>query len=176
MKLNEKEFLDVELQMGICYLNEDFKNLAHQTADYVKSHNPKLVIDYGCGTGAYSQAMFEKGLNVMAQDVSKAHRDYVKANHSNVKVISKPVKADFMCFIEVAEHMTDEEIKTAISLIDPEKILFSSTPEYTDQDEEWNHINIKQENEWVFFWENLGYTLIDYPKTPTLWALMLKKI
>lgn len=176
MKLNEKEFLDAELKMGICYENPDFKNLAHQTAKYIKKHNPKLVIDYGCGTGAYSQAMTENNINVIAQDISKEHRNYVKKNHSGIKVVSKPIKADFMCFIEVAEHMTDEEIKNAISSINPDKILFSSTPHTTEQDEEWNHINIKSESEWGAFWYELGYIVTDKPKTPTLWALMLERI
>jgi 2-polyprenyl-3-methyl-5-hydroxy-6-metoxy-1,4-benzoquinol methylase len=81
-----------------------------------------------------------------------------------------------MYFIEVAEHMTDQEIEVAVNAVNPNLILFSSTPNTTENDADWGHINIKQEDEWVNHFERMGYTLIDKPQTPTLWALMFKKI
>lgn len=177
MKITEKEFLEAELNtLNLTMNNPDFVALAQQVADYLKQYQPDTVIDFGCGTGVYSEVMRRNGFNIVAQDIFKSHRDYCKANYPDLKVIARPIDADLMLFIEVAEHMEDEEIKEAIQKINPFFILFSSTPETTDFDIEWGHVNIKQENEWVFFWQNLGYTLIDYPKTPTLWALMLKKI
>lgn len=177
MKITEKEFLEAELNtLNLTMNNPDFVALAQQVADYLKQYHPDTVIDFGCGTGVYSEVMRQNGFNILAQDIFKSHRDYCKENYPDLKVVARPKDADLMLFIEVAEHMTDEEIKEAIQKINPFLILFSSTPETTDFDQDWGHINIKQENEWVFFWENLGYTLIDYPKTPTLWALMLEKI
>lgn len=177
MKITEKEFLEAELNtLNLTMNNPDFVALAQQVADYLKKYQPDTVIDFGCGTGVYSEVMRRNGFNIVAQDIFKSHRDYCKENYPDLKIISRHVKADLMLFIEVAEHMEDQEIQEAVFKINPDFILFSSTPETTDFDQDWGHINIKQENEWVFFWENLGYTLIDYPKTPTLWALMLKRI
>jgi hypothetical protein len=55
-------------------------------------------------------------------------------------------------------------------------IVFSSTPHKTPNDEEWGHINIKQESEWIEFWNMLGYSVLEKPQTPTGWTLMLEKI
>jgi len=76
----------------------------------------------------------------------------------------------------VAEHMTDEEIEKALKAVNPNYILFSSTPETTDFDADWGHINIKQEQEWISMFKQAGYKLIEKPKTPTKWALTFQKI
>ena len=153
MKITEKEFLEAELNtLNLTMNNPDFVALAQQVADYLKQYQPDTVIDFGCGTGVYSEVMRQNGFNIVAQDIFKSHRDYCKENYPDLKVIARPVKADLMLFIEVAEHMTDDEIKEAVFKINPDFILFSSTPETTDFDQDWGHINIKEENEWVFFW------------------------
>jgi SpoU rRNA methylase family enzyme len=72
--------------------------------------------------------------------------------------------------------MTDQEIKNAIDVIEPKVILFSSTPHTNENDAEWGHINIKQEEEWIAFWKVLGYKVLEKPSTPTTWTLMLEKI
>jgi hypothetical protein len=113
---------------------------------------------------------------MMALDVFKSHRDYCKEQYSELKVIARPKAAEMMLFIEVAEHMTDQEISNAIDVIEPRVILFSSTPHSTENDEMWGHINIKQEAEWVAFWNVLGYKVLEKPSTPTTWTLMLEKI
>jgi hypothetical protein len=72
--------------------------------------------------------------------------------------------------------MTDQEIEKALKAIDPNYILFSSTPNTTDWDLDWGHINIKQEPEWIELFKGLGYKVIDKPNTPTTWSLMFQKI
>ena len=162
--------------MNLTMQNPDFVALAEQVHNYVKKYQFENIIDFGCGTGVYSEVARKNGENVLAMDIFKIHRDYCKANYPLLKVIAKPKKADLMYFIEVAEHMTDEEIEVAVKAVNPNLILFSSTPNTTENDEAWGHINIKQELEWVKHFEQMGYTLIDKPQTPTLWALMFKKI
>jgi 2-polyprenyl-3-methyl-5-hydroxy-6-metoxy-1,4-benzoquinol methylase len=174
--LSEKEFIEFELKAGICYSNPNFRKLAEKTYEQIKDLPFETVIDFGCGTGAYSQVLNNNGRKVIAQDIMKIHRDYVKENHPDLKVVAKPVKADLMYFIEVAEHMKDEEIVKAIEKIDPAFILFSSTSEKTDFDEEWNHINIKSQSEWITFWEAMGYEIMKDLKYPTAWSKLLRKI
>lgn len=176
MKITQEEFLKAEIElMNLTMQNPDFVGLAQSVANYLKKYKPDTVIDYGCGTGVYSEVLRQNGFNIVALDVFKPHRDYCKANYPDLKVIAKPVDSDLMLFIEVAEHMQDYEIKEAIKKINPFFILFSSTPETTENDILWGHVNIKQENEWIEMWKELGYKVIDKPKTPTLWALMLEK-
>lgn len=177
MTITEQEFLRAEVEdMNLTMRNKAFVNLAKSVAEYCKKFDAKNVIDYGCGTGVYSEVMRQEGFDIMALDVFKSHRDYCKEKYSELKVIAKPKPADLMLFIEVAEHMTDEEIVKAIDAIEPRLILFSSTPHTTPNDEEWGHINIKQEPEWIEFWDTLAYKVIERPQTPTGWSLMLEKI
>lgn len=175
-KLSEKEVLRVQVEdQKLTLDNIKFFNLAKEVSDYIKKFKPTSVIDYGCGTGAYAEVLRQNGLNVLAQDISRPARDFCKQTYPHLKVIENPIKSELMLFIEVAEHMTDEEIEKAISAIDPKFILFSSTPKKTDNDEAWGHINIKNESEWITLFESMGYKLIAYPKTPTPYAIMFEK-
>lgn len=174
--MTEQQFLDEELAMNLTMDNSDFVALAESVCDYVEKYVWGSLIDYGCGTGVYAEVVRQRGYYVFALDVFKTHRDYCKKHYPDLKVIARPVKADLMYFIEVAEHMTDQEIQKALKYIDPKYILFSSTPETTPQDEDWGHINIKQEPEWIEMFIGLGYKVIDKPNTPTTWSLMLERI
>jgi 2-polyprenyl-3-methyl-5-hydroxy-6-metoxy-1,4-benzoquinol methylase len=177
MNITEDDFLKAEIEsLNLTFANRQFVALAQEVSDYCKTLNPKTVLDYGCGTGVYAEVLRQNGFDITAQDIFKSHRDYCKANYPDLKVIQKPKQADLMLWIEVAEHMTDEEIAKALKAVNPNYILFSSTPETTDFDADWGHINIKQPKEWVDMFKAFGYKMIDEPKTPTQWALTFQKI
>jgi 2-polyprenyl-3-methyl-5-hydroxy-6-metoxy-1,4-benzoquinol methylase len=177
MNISEEDFLKAEIEnFNLTFDNPNFVALAQQVADYCKKFDVSTVLDFGCGTGVYSEVMRQNGFSITAQDIFKSHRDYCKANYPKLSVLQKPKQADLMLWIEVAEHMTDEQIVKALNTVLPNYILFSSTPETTHFDAEWGHINIKQENEWVSMFKELGYKLIEKPKTPTQWALTFQKI
>lgn len=177
MNITEDDFLKAEIEnFNLTFENPDFVALAQEVADYCKKFKAQTFLDFGCGTGVYSEVMRENGFDIIAQDIFKSHRDYCKANYPKLKVLQKPKQADFMLWIEVAEHMTDDEIAKALKAVNPNYILFSSTPETTDFDADWGHINIKQEKEWITMFKGLGYKLIEKPKTPTQWALTFQKI
>ena len=177
MKLTDKEFLEAELNdLNLTMDNADFVGLAKSVADYCKKFKPESVLDYGCGTGVYSEVLRQEGFNIVGQDVFKSHRDYCKENYPLLKVYQKPRESDLMLWIEVAEHMTDLEISKALEVVKPRVILFSSTPHKTEFDADWGHINIKSETKWIAMFRKSGYKQIEKPKTPTLWALTFQKI
>lgn len=177
MKLTDKEFLEVELnELNLTMHNADFVALAKSVANYCKKFKPESVLDYGCGTGVYSEVLRQEGFNIIGQDIFKSHRDYCKENYPLLKVYLKPKEADLMLWIEVAEHMTDQEITKALEVVKPRIILFSSTPHKTEFDKTWGHINIKSDTQWVSMFRSFGYKLIEKPKTPTLWTLAFQKI
>ena len=177
MKLTEKEFLEAEINdLNLTMENPDFVALAKSVANYCNKYKPESVLDYGCGTGVYSEVLRQEGFKIIGQDVFKSHRDYCKENYPLLKVYQKPKEADLMLWIEVAEHMTDQEIAKAMEIVKPRIILFSSTPHKTEFDQSWGHINIKSETQWTSMFRSFGYKLIDKPKTPTLWALTFQKI
>lgn len=177
MNITENDFLKTEIEtLNLTIQNADFVALAQEVAEYCKKFKPKSVLDYGCGTGVYSEIFRREGFNILGQDIFKSHRDYCKENYPLLKVYQKPRQSDLMLMIEVAEHMTDQEIIKALEVVLPQIILFSSTPNKTEFDGDWGHINIKTEKDWIAMFKELGYKLIEKPKTPTLWALTFQKI
>jgi len=176
MKLTDKEFLKKEIELAISPDNPEFVTLAELTVEQIKHLKNLKTIDFGAGVGVYSEQLRKAGFDVTPQDISKAHRDFIKKNYPDLNPVARPVKADLMIYIEVAEHQTDEEIIKTIEKISPKVILFSSTPHFSEIDTEWNHINIKSEDEWLNFFADLGYKKEKSLNYPTPWAMLLKKI
>jgi 2-polyprenyl-3-methyl-5-hydroxy-6-metoxy-1,4-benzoquinol methylase len=176
MKLTDDEFLKKELEIGVGFHNPNFIRNRDKDAKMMLPYVNLKAIDYGAGCGVYAEQFRKAGFDIVAQDISKAHRDYIRQHCPDLKVIAKPVKKDLMLFVEVAEHMTDEEIVKAIEKIDPKIILFSSTSQKTEQDILWGHCNIKPQTEWVTFWEAMGYKVIARPGRPTKWTMILERV
>jgi 2-polyprenyl-3-methyl-5-hydroxy-6-metoxy-1,4-benzoquinol methylase len=174
----DNEFLQAELDMGINPFNPQFIALCNATVSEANKHATfETVLDFGCGVGAYSDAFHKAGYNVSAYDIFPSHQKYVKENLPHLTMVDKPLTTDLMLFIEVAEHMTDKEINAVFKKIKPKYILFSSTSESKPEwDEQWGHINIKQEPEWIELFQKKGYELISKLNYPTQWSLMLKQL
>lgn len=171
MNITPEQFLEAELStFNLSMSNPTFVGLAKSVADFLHDKNPGKIIDYGTGTGVYAEVLRRRGFDITAVDIWDAHRNYCKENYPELDVQDKPFKADTMVWIEVAEHMTDEEIKNVLEIIQPDQILFSSTSGTTPWDEDWGHINIKDQKEWVRFFKKLGYKLHSKPNTPTTWS------
>jgi 2-polyprenyl-3-methyl-5-hydroxy-6-metoxy-1,4-benzoquinol methylase len=176
MKLTPEEFLKIEIERNLTFDNKEFVDLAKKTAKQLTEYKNLSMIDYGSGTGVYAKVLNDYGFNIKAFDIWKAHRDYMKDNYPDLSVIAKVSKFDFMIFIEVSEHMTDEQIVKAIEKIDPKFILFSSTSEKSELDFEWGHVNLKPQTEWITFWESMGYKVKQPLKYPTSWTMLLERM
>lgn len=171
MKLTPKQFLEIEIQNGMSADNPAFHELAKQTIAQLKEYDVNTILDFGAGTGVYSNAAQEAGYQVHAFEIWQEHRDYIKIKFPKVKHTTKPINTDAMLFIEVAEHMTDVELQKLMNSITPEIILFSSTPHHNPSfDKDWGHINIKSTEAWDRFFDRCGYTLDKLVKYPTEWS------
>lgn len=167
----DKEFLKAELDMGIDPFNPNFINLCNATVNEIENEIKfQSVLDYGAGVGAYSDAFHKKGYEVSCYEYFEAHREYMAEKLPHLNIIPKPITTDLMLFIEVAEHMTDKELKSLFKKIKPKHILFSSTSKTTDLDEDWGHINIKSQEEWQDLFNSFGYELIKDLTQPTSWS------
>ena len=164
--ITPEQFLSNEIEWGISATNEAFIELTRQT---VKQLNIpfKTVLDYGAGTGVYSNAYHQAGYDVYCYEIWDAHKNYIKTNYPHINIIDIPITTDLMNFIEVAEHMTDKELNSLFKSIKPEYILFSSTSNKTSWDEDWGHINVKEQSEWIKFFTSKGYILIKELNYPT---------
>ena len=171
--ISEEAFLKAELEMGIGFHNPSFVNLAAEVAKIVKPLG-QTILDYGAGTGVYADAYYKAGMETYVYEIFEPHRRYIKENAPHLTIIDKPITTDVLSWIEVAEHMTDAEINALLEKIKPKYILFSSTPEHTEWDYEWGHINICSHEEWVKMFEAYGYKLEQNLSHPTPWAKLFK--
>jgi hypothetical protein len=176
-QISNKDFLDAELSMGISADNLLFVALCDATANELTMYGDiKSVLDYGAGTGVYSNALHNKGFDVKVFELFDTHQAYIKKNYPHLQIIDKPVTTDCLFWIEVSEHMTDKEIDDLFNTINPKYIYHSSTHETTKLDLMWGHINIKTQNEWIELFKYKGYELIKEVTVPTEWSKIYKKI
>lgn len=175
MKITEEDFLKAELDMGIGFHNPYFVKLAEAVAEIVRPLGSS-ILDYGAGTGVYADAYHRAGLQTYVYEIFEPHRNYIKENAPHLQIIDQPIQTDVLSWIEVAEHMMDEEINELFKLIKPKYILFSSTSEKTDWDLEWGHIHILEQNEWDILIGEYGYIVDKQLQIPTPWAKIYKKI
>jgi 2-polyprenyl-3-methyl-5-hydroxy-6-metoxy-1,4-benzoquinol methylase len=173
--LTPEKFLEIELSLGISLDNEQFNELAKETINQLSDLKTKTILDYGAGIGAYSKAAIEKGYDVLSYEIWNEHKDYMKERIKGIKLIDKPITTDLMLFIETAEHMTDKELNALFKLIKPKYILFSSTSSKADNDEEWGHINLKSQEEWIKYFKDKGYEFVKDMSYPTQWTKLFKR-
>lgn len=173
--LTPEEFLRVEIDGGINADNPDFKRLADATAEQMRGMGIETVLDFGAGTGVYSDAFQRAGFLVDTYEIWSAHRDYMREKFPRLRHVDQPTTTDLMLFIEVAEHMTNTEILELFQTIRPNHILFSSTSERTENDAAWGHINVKTQDEWIDFFSNLGYILNRPLNMPTGYTKLFTK-
>lgn len=173
-RLTPEEFLLTELKMGMSLDNKAFLTLADKTIEQLEYLNCKTILDYGAGIGAYSLASINKGFDTFSYEIWDEHNKYMSDRIKGIKLINKPIETDIMLLIEVAEHMTDDEINELFYYIKPKNILFSSTSETTSFDSAWGHINIKPQEQWIQLFNNFGYKLEKELPYPTSWAKLFK--
>lgn len=173
--ISPEEFLSVELGAGISADNPEFRNLARVTAREMRWMGIRTVLDFGAGTGVYSEAFRQAGFRTFAFEIWEAHRAYIRGKFPRVRLVEQPLTTDLMLFIETAEHMSDREIRDLFARVSPAYVLFSSTSRRTEWDAEWGHINVKEQSEWVRFFDRLGYDLERTFEVPTPWTKFFRR-
>lgn len=185
--MNDEDCFNHELSLGIDLDNDSYVNLFNQTAkEIISITGAKTFLDCGGGMGAYTKAMLEQGLNCTYVDLSKLHGEYVSKRlvkqegqtlHIYIKdfTTQKWKTFDLVASIEVMEHIEDEKLIPFLTNLKCKYFHFSSTPNKTDFDEKWGHINIKSEEEWIALFEQCGYKLDRKMSLPTTWSLLFTK-
>lgn len=185
--MNDEDCFNHELSLGIDLDNDSYVNLFNQTAKAIVSiTGAKTFLDCGGGMGAYTKAMLEQGLNCTYVDLSKLHGEYVtrkitRNDNTTLQVFIKDFTTtkwktfDLVASIEVMEHIEDEKLIPFLTNIKCKYFHFSSTPNKTDFDEAWGHINIKSEDEWIALFEKCGFKLDRKMSLPTSWSLLFKR-
>jgi 2-polyprenyl-3-methyl-5-hydroxy-6-metoxy-1,4-benzoquinol methylase len=184
MPFTDKEFFDYEVDHGWTPENPDYLSLHASTASLIAKYKPRRVLEIGSGMGTLLECLAKKNIYAAGIDTNPLHRDFfVRRNPSLADRYSlldhkfDLGSFDFVASIEVFEHMTDALIHDYMKQLKSLYFLFSSTPNKStpEHDENWGHINIKQEAEWVKLFSSYGYKLKKKLTTPAEWALLFKR-
>jgi 2-polyprenyl-3-methyl-5-hydroxy-6-metoxy-1,4-benzoquinol methylase len=178
---DDAKCFEYEMQNQIRLDNEGFVNMFRATAKQIAELVEfKTFADIGGGVGTYSLAMKELDKHVTYYDLNQHHLHYAMLhNVANVynkcDITETKITAELVACIEVMEHITDYKLQRMLGNIECKYFHFSSTPHTTNWDAEWGHINIKQEAEWIAFFELHNYELLTKIEVPTTWSLLFKK-
>ena len=180
-KWDDQTCFNWEMSHGINLESVQFENMYKNTADTVnRLISFETVSDLGGGVGAYSRALKRLGKTVNYYDANAHHLYYAQGyNVAHTYTLgdfsTKTIEADLVVCIEVMEHMTDDSIKRTLDNCNCKYFHFSSTPHTNKMDEDWGHINIKQENEWIELFKQHGFNLKTKVSVPTQWSLLYEK-
>ena len=104
----------------------------------LKKHNPKIILDLGFGSGEITNALQEKGYNVIGLDISEsscvdAKKRYPKCEFRAYDGLNIPFEKDYFDTIimnDVFEHIPyshmDKLIENIKEILQPEGILYIS--------------------------------------------------
>ena len=129
---------------------EFFGNIADEL---VRTFRPRRAFDAGCALGFLVEALWDRGVTAYGRDISKYAISNTRLDirqYCSVGSLAQSIEGpfDLITCIEVVEHMTEEEGRTAITNMTAaaDRIVFSSSP--TDLTEP-THINVKPPIYWI---------------------------
>ena len=116
--------------------------------------NPS-ILDFGCAVGFLLEGF--KNYNIQGYDISEWAIKQAKEKKLPI-VDNLTSKFDIMISLDVFEHMNDEDIKSALAIVDP-KILIVRIPVSLDGNtfaldisrRDSTHINCKTKQDWINF-------------------------
>ena len=121
----------------------------------------KRVLDYGCGNGTLGEEIAKYANTYLGIDVSNYSFGEMVRKNLDCIILDKfsffklRNSFDICCLFDVVEHMKDLDIAILLDSIPKHMIL--STPLHQTPDE--THINVKDFNGWVNFFNNLHYSI-----------------
>jgi 2-polyprenyl-3-methyl-5-hydroxy-6-metoxy-1,4-benzoquinol methylase len=170
-----------EMRNGIHLDNRHFVDMYEECAKLIiAATEPKDFTDLGGGVGAYSKAMKKNGIHTKYYDANIYHLEYANAHevadrYFYADFTQQKIEGDLIACIEVMEHIEDSRLEPFLKRMRCNYFHFSSTPQITDMDADWGHINIKSESEWIALFESCGFKLDRRINYPTNWSLLFTK-
>ncbi len=183
----DEEFFLVSHQIGANQFNSNYRKLFEVFSGWiVKEINPKSSLEIGAGPGYLLNCLNSLGIDSIGVDgnelskklYSELHPLYKHKYFLDKNFVGEYGEVDLLLAIECFEHISDENLIQLMAKISsknkPKNIVFSSTPfvsEIENMDIQWGHVNIKSKLEWIDFFANFNYKIMDLKPPVTEWAL-----
>jgi hypothetical protein len=149
-----------------------YKKLAHELYTFfslIKIDNKHInVLDYGCALGFFLDGLKDVGIqNTFGYDISEWALSKVNSEkHSllNYEQLFEN-KYNFVYFLDVLEHMKDEEIHNVLIKLDTNKIIVRIPVSLNDGENfhlevsrnDKTHINCKTKEDWIEYFKKYNY-------------------
>lgn len=134
----------------------------------VKNGKGKKILEVGCGIGAFSKILKERGFTVSSSDISgfiiskaKKLQKGVNFKVENIeKTQGRKSEYDLIFAFEVLEHLKDpkKSMKNLKSRLKEDGVLIFSSPYPTKRTlADPTHINVKTPEEWIKLGKEIGF-------------------
>jgi ribosomal protein L11 methylase PrmA len=124
------------------------------------------ILDYGCSLGFLIKGFEKAGFkNVSGYDVSDWAVEQARKNGCNILNHAQGT-FDLGIFLDVLEHMTDQQIAELFAGLKLDKVLVRIPCAVAEQPDEFylevsrrdvTHINCKTDQDWIAVFKSLGY-------------------
>jgi len=151
---------------------ERYKKLAYEIYSFlnlIKLDNKNVnILDYGCAVGFFLDGLKEIGIQkTFGYDVSAWALSQIDKNIHNIVSYKQIFENcyDFVYFLDVLEHMDDDEIHNILTKINTNKIIVR-IPVALNEGEDYHlqvsrndktHINCKTKQMWIKFFQKYKF-------------------
>lgn len=163
------------------YLNkqERYDKLAEDIYDlfkkikFIDSDKCYSWLDYGSGPGLFVKSLSKllKNVDVYAFDISDWCMQQLKNSQFNIAKLSLNENYHIISFLDVLEHMSDNEIENLLKKIHGNKLLIripvaseesilKSKFHLVISNLDKTHINCKTKKSWIEFFNKIGYRIM----------------
>lgn len=158
--------------IGYLERSERYNKLAQEIVELFQSikfiDNEKSILDYGCATGFLLDGFYNLGLNkTSGYDISEWALSNIDRTKHKIITLAEKQSFDIGFFLDVLEHISDEDITSALNKISVRKMVVripcsidGETFLLPQSKRDKTHINCKTKEGWIKFLDGLGYELV----------------
>lgn len=133
----------------------------------LKNGQRRKVLEIGCGIGAFSKILKERGFIIKATDISsfiiskaKKLQKGISFSIDNIEKSKEKGEYDLIFALEVLEHLDnpDKALEKIKSILKRDSLLVFSSPYPTKRTlENPTHINVRAPEQWIKLGQKLGF-------------------
>lgn len=185
---NHRQFFEYEQAHGMTPDHLPYRDLHYSLGRKIKQDlNPKSVLEIGCGSGALLEWFCSMDIEAYGIDNNPHHKEYFSMRNPDCShaymlwdLKNKPTESffDVIVSIECFEHLEDKVLAQTADYVSRNcnYFVFSSTPHPDpDFDIQWGHVNVKNTDEWIEFFNRRDLKLKERWDVPTEWTLVFER-